>query len=115
MAIALFVDRESLILDHFQRNLMGPSGPSKILPRMTKDLVRAGITEKQLFLRLAEKVFFGQKCVFSQFFLEILEMGTFFFAQFFWMWPDHGVQQEVNPFFGARNLGFWPKNPIFAI
>ena len=33
---------------------------------MTTDPVRAGITEKQPFLRSAIKCFFGQKCILTQ-------------------------------------------------
>ena len=57
---------------------------------MTKDLIRAGIMEKRMFLCLAEKWSFGQKCILSQKIPEnfkrlifILETGTFFFAQLF--------------------------------
>ena len=49
------------------------------------------ITEKQPFLRLAEKCFFGQKCVsfqkkhpkYPKRLIFTLEKGTFFFEQFF--------------------------------
>ena len=75
-----------LILDRFQQNLVGPSGPSKKWSRLTMDLVRAGIAEKRPFLHSAEKCFFfGKKNAFyrkkQQKFLKrlvsILEKGTF--------------------------------------
>ena len=45
-------------MDRFQRT--GPSWPSNKWPTMTTDPVRAGITEKRLFLRLAEKCFLAK-------------------------------------------------------
>ena len=58
---------------------------------MTTDLIRTGITEKQPFLRSAEKCFYWQKTRFAQQkhpqFLKrlifILEKGIFFFEQLF--------------------------------
>ena len=76
---------------------------------MTTDLIWAGITEKRPFLRLAEKCFFGQKSVFPhkrpKIFkkTDILEKGTFLFAQFLRSWPEHGLHLEVGVFFGAEN------------
>ena len=81
-----------VILDRFQRNLLGPSGPSKKWPRMTTNPVQAGIMEKRPFLRSAAKKIFGPKM--HQFFwpkkhqkflkrlIFILE-GIFFFAKLF--------------------------------
>ena len=83
-------------------------------PTMTTDLVPARNTEKRPFLRSAEKVFFGQKCVFPKKNSQNLLKDWFSFWK--WVlfcsynysrsWPEEGVQPEV--FFLAWNIVFLP-------
>ena len=85
------------------------------------DPVRAGIMEKQPFLGLAGKCFFGKKCALPQKHPKFLKILIFFgkrqlfsFEQLF----SIVVRTFLGPrseFFWARILGFWPKNWIFAI
>ena len=91
---------------------------------MTTDLVPAGITEKWLFLLLADKRSFWQKVLFFQqkkhlksakrLMISIWEKGTFLFAQLCPVvvrtWCP--LRSEV---FWAPKVGFRPKNPFFAM
>ena len=111
-------------MGHFpeQRNLVGPSGPSKKWPTMTTDQVPAGITEKRPFLRFAKKPFFGKNSVFSPENTQNLlkdwysfgKRVLFLFAQLFPVLARTWFELRSVCFFLAPKLGFRPQNPFFC-
>ena len=98
LGLCRIISISTLNFGRFQLNLVETSGPSKKWDRMTTNPVRAGITEKRLFLRSAKKCVFGWKCIWTQknthnfwrYWYLFGKRQLFSLNNFFWSWPEHG-------------------------